>query len=281
MKRSAAQSQVTAMNQLELPMWPFKTDIEIAMDQLELPMWSLFFKTDIDNAIASLAKPDTSCFETNTTRVSGASGKTCVPSLPTQAFYSTSLSAEGAHDTHGFDTDEPRETLLPGPDDEKDKSLKMVAPIFCVVQKTTEGTLDLDSISWHAPADAAAESLFEQRKGHCDPSLKSPSKTYKGQKKATVRSQWSAEDENKFIKALAKWGPEGCTEAKIDERTGRVTVILGPGVAEMISHVLGTRSVSQVRSHAQKHFIRLHRQSTKPFTQGSHMARSPGRAPQF
>ena len=31
---------------------------------------------------------------------------------------------------------------------------------------------------------------------------------------------------------------------------------LGPGVAEMISDFIGTRNANQVRSHAQKHFIR-------------------------
>ena len=40
-------------------------------------------------------------------------------------------------------------------------------------------------------------------------------------------------------------------------------VRLGPGVAEMISMVVGTRSVVQVRSHAQKHFIRLEREALR------------------
>lgn len=40
-------------------------------------------------------------------------------------------------------------------------------------------------------------------------------------------------------------------------------VRLGPGVAEMISMVVGTRSVVQVRSHAQKHFIRMEREAAR------------------
>ena len=40
---------------------------------------------------------------------------------------------------------------------------------------------------------------------------------------------------------------------------GKVSVGLGPGVAEQIAVFVGSRSVSQVRSHAQKYFLRLHR----------------------
>jgi hypothetical protein len=80
-----------------------------------------------------------------------------------------------------------------------------------------------------------------------------------GHKKRVVRRQWSPEEEDKFVKALTRLGPAGNREPTIDPLTGRVTVHLGPGVAEMISMVLGTRSPVQVRSHAQKHYIRLAR----------------------
>ena len=40
---------------------------------------------------------------------------------------------------------------------------------------------------------------------------------------------------------------------------GKVSVGLGPGVAEQIAVHVTSRSVSQVRSHAQKYFLRLYR----------------------
>ena len=239
--------------------------------------------TDIDNDIASLAPPDASWFEPKRTRV--ASGKTSVPNLKTQAFYTTDPSAGEAHDTQGCRADEPRETALQGPGGGPDGSTSNENDTFvqavltcCPAQMTTERPLDLDeAIAALPPPD---ESLFEPRKRHRNPGLKrhgleensKPANNHKdrmleGQKdRALVRRQWSAEEEGKFIDALAKLGPKGSTEPTIDARTGRVTVHLGPGVAEMISIVLGTRSVTQVRSHAQKHFIRLHRRNTKPFS---------------
>ena len=61
-----------------------------------------------------------------------------------------------------------------------------------------------------------------------------------------------------------KLGPTGSTVPTIDSRTGRVTVHLGPGIVEVISILVGTRSPDQVRSHTQKHFIRLAQQIAKP-----------------
>lgn len=280
---AGAPSQVTVMDHASQA---------TAIDQLELPIWSC--RTDIDNAIASLAPPDASFFEPKRTRASNpssASGRTHASSLPTQAFYSTDPSAGGARDKQICHADECRE-VLPGHNgwkatsNEKDMFFQ-ATPIFCPVQQTTERPLDVDEAIAALPPPA--ESLFEPRKRHCNPALKPPSENsnpsndnkpdhvLKGRKDRTVvRRQWSAEEEDKFINALAKLGPEGSAEPTIDARTGRVTVHLGPGVAEMISMVLGTRSVTQVRSHAQKHFIRLHRQNTT-FRRASD-SQSPGAA---
>ncbi|EKX35731.1 hypothetical protein GUITHDRAFT_155405 [Guillardia theta CCMP2712] len=55
---------------------------------------------------------------------------------------------------------------------------------------------------------------------------------------------WSEDEHNAFLDALAKFGPKKPNSG----------VKLGPGVAELIALAVKTRSVSQVRSHAQKYF---------------------------
>jgi len=66
------------------------------------------------------------------------------------------------------------------------------------------------------------------------------------------QSQWTDEEHNKFLVALEKFCPEACRARE----KGKVFVGLGAGVAKKISQAVGTRSVLQVRSHAQKHFLR-------------------------
>jgi hypothetical protein len=66
-----------------------------------------------------------------------------------------------------------------------------------------------------------------------------------------------------FLKALERFGPTQVANTAVETATGRVSVRLGPGVAEMMAILIGTRSCAQVRSHVQKHFIRLERERTK------------------
>lgn len=47
---------------------------------------------------------------------------------------------------------------------------------------------------------------------------------------SAVRKQWTQEEEEKFLKALAKLGPKG---SETDPQTGRVSVRLGPGVSRV------------------------------------------------
>jgi len=73
------------------------------------------------------------------------------------------------------------------------------------------------------------------------------------------RKHWTPKEEAQFLKALDCFPKEIGT----DPATGRVSVRLGPGVAEMISIVMGTRSCAQVRSHVQKHYIRQQREASR------------------
>lgn len=78
-------------------------------------------------------------------------------------------------------------------------------------------------------------------------------------KQTASRKHWTPEEEHRFLKALARFGQE----VQSDAVTGRLSVRLGSGVAEMIAIVVGTRSVAQVRSHVQKHFIRKEREALR------------------
>ncbi len=58
---------------------------------------------------------------------------------------------------------------------------------------------------------------------------------------------WTKEEQDKFLMGLEKFGNVH-------------GVSLGAGVAELMSVFIGTRSVPQVRSHAQKFFLRMRKQ---------------------
>ncbi|EKX35125.1 hypothetical protein GUITHDRAFT_44056, partial [Guillardia theta CCMP2712] len=65
--------------------------------------------------------------------------------------------------------------------------------------------------------------------------------------------QWTAEEHERFLEALEKYGSQS-TRQSTD--SGRVFVGLGNGVAKQIAAYVKTRSVLQVRSHAQKFFLK-------------------------
>jgi hypothetical protein len=76
-----------------------------------------------------------------------------------------------------------------------------------------------------------------------------------------LRKHWTPEEEALFLKALAAFAKE--IEMTSNLATGRVSVHLDPGVAEMISMIVQTRSIAQVRSHVQKHYVRKAREAAR------------------
>ena len=81
----------------------------------------------------------------------------------------------------------------------------------------------------------------------------------KARKPRLTRKPWATDEEERFMRALKHFEP-GIEKNPV---TGRVSVRLGPGVAEMISMVVRSRSVAQVRSHVQKHYILLEREASR------------------
>ena len=74
-----------------------------------------------------------------------------------------------------------------------------------------------------------------------------------------IRRRWSAAEEERFLKALGHF-EKTITIAMVN---GRLSVKLGPTVAEIMSLMIKTRSAEQVRSHVQKHYIRLEREASR------------------
>ena len=95
-------------------------------------------------------------------------------------------------------------------------------------------------------SDDSAETVVRRRK--CSTSAASGSGAPRAGKQKGRRCQWSAEEHKRFLDGLNRFGPKDLGNP---EPGARISVGLGPGVAEVIAVVVGTRTVSQVRSHAQ------------------------------
>mmetsp|Transcript_44943 Transcript_44943/g.70452 ORF Transcript_44943/g.70452 Transcript_44943/m.70452 type:complete len:370 (-) Transcript_44943:170-1279(-) len=67
---------------------------------------------------------------------------------------------------------------------------------------------------------------------------------------------WTRQEHERFLEGLAKYHTEQTGAGGAGPNGARIPVGLGQGVAELIAAHVGTRTVAQVRSHAQKHFIK-------------------------
>ena len=67
---------------------------------------------------------------------------------------------------------------------------------------------------------------------------------------------WTKEEHERFLSALEICRPKGMGEQPGFPREGAGSVGLGRGVAKEMAKLIGTRTASQVRSHAQKYFLK-------------------------
>ena len=75
-----------------------------------------------------------------------------------------------------------------------------------------------------------------------------------------AKRPWTPEEEERFLAAMDRF-------YKPKEDEGGVG--LGQGVAEVIAFIVGTRTAAQVRSHAQKYFLRKRRERKQGATGSS------------
>lgn len=117
------------------------------------------------------------------------------------------------------------------------------------------------------PADAEEECTSDASSDTVKNSVPRPAARVAPVRKQTGhRSQWSPEEHQRFLTGLARFGRKDRDPASA-KAGARVSVGLGPGVAEVIAVVVGTRTVSQVRSHAQKYFLRQTRTTSNGMAQ--------------
>ncbi|EKX30891.1 hypothetical protein GUITHDRAFT_113584 [Guillardia theta CCMP2712] len=122
-----------------------------------------------------------------------------------------------------------------------------------------ESNTDGDSASSVSSASPSPDCLLAPPSQDAFVSSPPPPAANGGSRKSKASSsnyQWSREEHRRFVDALEKLSPLRQMLAS----HGRVTIGLGHGLAEMISKAVGTRSISQVRSHAQKYFQRINRE---------------------
>mmetsp|Transcript_52718 Transcript_52718/g.107543 ORF Transcript_52718/g.107543 Transcript_52718/m.107543 type:complete len:213 (-) Transcript_52718:42-680(-) len=78
-----------------------------------------------------------------------------------------------------------------------------------------------------------------------------------GRKQKKKLIAWTQEEHELFVKGLERFRTE---ETEAIGPDGKKTVGLGPGIAELLASMVGTRNPAQVRSHAQKYFLRVRKE---------------------
>eukprot|EP00961_Rhodomonas_salina_P242167 3271621-Rhodomonas_salina.1 len=77
--------------------------------------------------------------------------------------------------------------------------------------------------------------------------------TTKQRKEKKKLRAWTPQEHERFVVALTMLRTEKTEAVRKD---GERSVGLGPGIAETIASMVGSRNAAQVRSHAQKYFLR-------------------------
>eukprot|EP00960_Hanusia_phi_P061211 764782-Hanusia_phi.AAC.1 len=144
-----------------------------------------------------------------------------------------------------------------GRQDNPSSDLSMDDPFRADFQQAFLSATDAASTDQLTDTSSSAESDANDSKeqagagaGSGEPGSK---RNRKGEKESASghSRHWKEEEHERFLMALNRFSPETLAS----ESGG-----LGPGIAELIAVVVKTRTVSQVRSHAQKFLIRLRKQ---------------------
>eukprot|EP00960_Hanusia_phi_P030319 748519-Hanusia_phi.AAC.3 len=129
---------------------------------------------------------------------------------------------------------------------------------FCeVCRPSNNETLEFDPSAESKTAETLSKQHCRSRKRVRSEAAtsRSPDGNMDEEKVVSQRRPWSEDEHQRFLSALERFG----TPTNMDQHRGSA-VGLGQGVADMISFVVGTRSPAQVRSHAQKFFLKQQRQ---------------------
>eukprot|EP00960_Hanusia_phi_P010370 303672-Hanusia_phi.AAC.1 len=127
--------------------------------------------------------------------------------------------------------------------------------LFAAERDTCRGS-DLDA-NGGAPSgsihSSPAVAAWQAPTKECEPGSKTEGN---GCRKPAKSNHWTEDEHERFLRGLELFGASKSVSFNDD---GTLFVGLGAGVAEKISKIVGTRSPCQVRTHAQKYFLKMTR----------------------